>query len=167
MYLVGLSNCGKTNIMISQIEQENGLKFENIYMYSKSRYQPKCLYLKELLKPIKCLGCYKFSTCEQILHQRKILFIFDDVASDNQDVIREYFSIGRHNHIDSFYKLQSYAKLGKYLIGDNANFLFVFAQDDRNLRHIYDYHIGSDMLLDDFESICSAGCKDLYGFLRI
>lgn len=31
--IVGPSNCGKTNVMISLIEHENGLKFENIYIY--------------------------------------------------------------------------------------------------------------------------------------
>lgn len=32
--IAGPSNCGKTNLLISLIESENGLKFENIYIYS-------------------------------------------------------------------------------------------------------------------------------------
>jgi len=39
--IVGPSNCGKTNIMLSLIENPNGLKFENVYIVSKSLYQPK------------------------------------------------------------------------------------------------------------------------------
>jgi len=38
--IVGPSNCGKTNIMLSLIESHNGLKFENVYIFSKSLYQP-------------------------------------------------------------------------------------------------------------------------------
>jgi len=41
---VGPSNCGKTNIMLSLIESPNGLKFENVYIFSKSLYQPKYDY---------------------------------------------------------------------------------------------------------------------------
>lgn len=36
--IVGPSNCGKTNVLISLIEHENGVKFENIYIYSHSFY---------------------------------------------------------------------------------------------------------------------------------
>jgi len=36
--LDGPSNCGKTNVMLSLIESLNGLKFENIYVLSKSLY---------------------------------------------------------------------------------------------------------------------------------
>lgn len=34
--IAGKSNCGKTNLLISLIESKNGLKFENVYIYSKS-----------------------------------------------------------------------------------------------------------------------------------
>jgi len=37
---VGPLNCDKTNIMLSLIESPNGLKFENVYIFSKSLYQP-------------------------------------------------------------------------------------------------------------------------------
>lgn len=135
--IVGPSNCGKTNVMINLIEHENGLKFENIYVYSKSLYQPKYIYLEKLLKPIAGVGYYPFSASENILQpsdaKPNSIFIFDDVACDNQDVIREYFSMGRHNHIDSFYLGQSYAKIGKHLVRDNTNMLVLFKQDDMNL----------------------------------
>ena len=36
-----LSNCGKTNALLSLILHPNGLRFENIYLYSKSLQQPK------------------------------------------------------------------------------------------------------------------------------
>jgi len=30
------------------------------------------------------------------------IFIFDDVACDKQDAVREYFSMGRHTNVDCF-----------------------------------------------------------------
>lgn len=169
--IVGPSNCGKTNVMISLIEHENGLKFENIYVYSRSLYQPKYLYLGELLKPIKGINYYTFSASENIVHpsdaKPNSIFIFDDVACDNQNVIREYFSMGRHNHIDSFYLCQTYAKIPKHLIRDNANVIIIFKQDELNLKHIFNDHVGTDMTFDTFKNMCSKCWKNPYGFLTI
>jgi len=39
--IVGPSNCGKTNFMLSLIESPNGLQFENVNIFSKSLYQIK------------------------------------------------------------------------------------------------------------------------------
>lgn len=169
--IVGPSTCGKTNVMLSLIEHPNGLKFENVYLYSKSLYQPKYLYLGELLKPIKGIGYYAFKNGDDIMDVSKAkpnsLFIFDDVACMNQDVMRDYFSMGRHNHIDSFYLCQTYVKVPKHLIRDNANVLVIFKQDDINLKHIYDEHIGSDMSFQTFKQLCCHCWRDPYGFLSI
>ena len=43
--IAGPSGCGKTNILISLIESEHGLKFENLYLYSKTLDQEKYKYL--------------------------------------------------------------------------------------------------------------------------
>ena len=82
--IVGPSNCGKTNVMISLLESPNGLKFENIYLYSKSLYQPKYEYLKRLISPIKVMGYYTFTDNEKIIPpdeaKTNSIMIFDDVA---------------------------------------------------------------------------------------
>jgi len=31
------------------------------------------------------------------------IFVFDDVAFDKQDTVREYFSMGKYSHVDCFY----------------------------------------------------------------
>lgn len=169
--LTGPSNSGKTNVVLNIIEHENGLKFENVYVYSRSLAQPKYVYLEKLLEPIKGIGYYTFNASENIIHPSEAklnsIFIFDDVISENQDVVRQYFSMGRHSHIDSFYLCQTYAKIPKHLIRDNANFLILFKQDDMNLKHIYNDHIGTDMSFDEFKKLCSLCWKEPYGFLCI
>lgn len=169
--IIGPSNCGKTNVMISLIEHPNGLKFENVYVYSKSLYQPKYMYLEQLLKPIKSIGYFPFNSSENIIEPSEAkpnsLFIFDDVACDKQDVIREYFSMGRHNHIDCFYLCQTYARIPKHLIRDNANTLILFKQDELNLKHIYNDHVSVDMNYEEFRNMCSFCWKEPFGFLSI
>ena len=42
----GPSNCGKTNRLLALITHPNGIRFENIYVYSKSLNQPKNQFKK-------------------------------------------------------------------------------------------------------------------------
>lgn len=170
--IVGPSNSGKTNVIINLIEQDAGLRFENVYVYSKSLYQPKYIYLEKLLKPIPGIGYYSFSTNENIIqpHEAKTnsIFVFDDVACDKQDIIRDYFSMGRHKHVDCFYLCQTYAKIPKHLIRDNANCLILFKQDELNLKHVYKDHVSVDMNFDAFKQMCSICWEsDPYSFVSI
>lgn len=168
----GPSNCGKTNLLVSLIESSNGVRFENVYVYSKSLQQAKYQYLENILKPLsKDIGYYTFSNNSEVIPPDEAMpnsiFIFDDVACDKQNTIREYFAMGRHFDIDSFYLCQTYAKIPKHLIRDNANFIIVFKQDAVNLRHIFDDHVNTDMRYEDFVELCSACWKQPYGFLVI
>ena len=95
------------------------------------------------------------------------IFIFDDVPSRNQEIIKEYFSAGRHYQVESFFLSQTYASIIKHLLRDNANCLILFKQDDLNLKHIYQDHVGTDMTFEQFKSICSICWKDPYDFLSI
>lgn len=169
--IVGPSNCGKTNAMVSLLESPNGLKFENVYLYSKSLHQPKYEYLRNLITPIKGMGFYTFSSNEDVIQpgeaKKNSIMIFDDVACDKQNNIRSYFCMGRHNDIDSFYLCQTYTRIPKHLIRDNANMIIMFKQDEINMKHIYTEHIGSDMTYNTFTEMCRECWKDKYGFLLI
>lgn len=169
--IVGPSNCGKTNVMISLIESPNGLKFENIYLYSKSLYQPKYQYLAYLVKPIRGLGYFTFSDNDSVIPPDKArknsIMIFDDVSCDKQNNIRAYFCMGRHKNVDSFYLSQTYTRIPKHLIRDNANMIIIFKQDELNIKHIYNDHVGVDMSFDKFYDICRECWKDKFGFLVI
>lgn len=169
--ITGPSNCGKTNVMLSLLLHPNGLKFENIYIYSKSLHQSKYEFLKQVIKPIKNMGFFTFSNNSDVVlpkeAKRNSIFIFDDIACEKQDAIRNYFSMGRHYHLDSFYLCQTYTRIPKHLIRDNANFLIIFKQDSMNLKHIYNDHVNSDMTFKTFENVCADCWKTNYGFFVI
>jgi len=169
--VVGPSNCGKTNVMVCLLQHPNGLKFRNVYLYSKTPFQPKYEELRQIFDGINGLGYNVYSDTAEIVPPNDAasdsVFIFDDVACDKQNAMREYFSMGRHSSVDSFYLCQTYSRIPKQLIRDNANLLVVFKQDNTNLRHIYDDHVNTDFTFEDFRHICSVCWQDKYGFLVI
>lgn len=81
--ICGPSGVGKTNIIINLLESPNGLRFENFYIYSKSLFQPKYVYLQNLLSKIKGMGCFMFSSNDDVIPIEQVkpnsVFIFDDV----------------------------------------------------------------------------------------
>lgn len=171
--ICGRSNSGKTNILLNLLENPNGLRFENVYIFCKSLHQTKYQYLEEVLKSISGMGFYTFKCADELIPPEMAkpnsIFIFDDVMNDKQDCIRSYFCMGRHYNIDSFYLAQTYTRVPKHLIRDNANMFILFKQDDTNLRHIYnDCAISCDMTLDEFRRLCGQ-CwdHDKYNFLVI
>lgn len=169
--ITGSSNCGKTNVMITLLTHPQGLRFENVYIYSKSLNQPKYEYLRNVLAPIKGLGYYTFSNNAEIVEPNEAkpnsVFIFDDVICEKQNVIRSYFSMGRHRNVDCFYLAQTYSRVPKQLVRDNANFIIMFKQDDMNLQHVFHDHVAPDVSFKEFQKMCAECWRERYGFLTI
>lgn len=171
--IAGPSNCGKTNLLVSLIESEHGLKFENIYIYSKTLGQPKYKYLQSVLDPIDGVGFHTFSASDQVIAPNEAapnsIFVFDDVICDrNQENMKNFYCLGRHYGTDVFYLTQTFTKVSKHLIRDNCNFLILFRQDETNLRHVFnDFSIACDMKFDEFSKFCYDCWKDKYSFVVI
>lgn len=169
--ICGPSNCGKTNVILSLLTNKNGLKFENIYLYSKSLNQPKYKFLENCISRVKGMRFFPYTDNSEIVKPQdskpNSIFVFDDIACDKQDCMREYFSQGRHNSVDCFYLCQTYARIPKHLIRDNANLLILFKQDEKNLQHVYSDHCNTDMSFIKFKDFCSHCWDRKYGFAVI
>jgi len=156
--ICGPSNCGKTNLLLNLLYNPNGLSFQNIYLYSKSRYQAKYQELESVLSLIPEIGYFPFDDNESVIPpndaKENSIFIFDDVACEKQQHIRAYFCMGRHKNVDSFYLAQTYTRIPKHLVRDNANLLVLFRQDFTNLKHIYYDHVNTDMSFNKFCEMC-------------
>lgn len=169
--ICGPSGSGKTNLLLSLLFDPNGLRFENVYVYSKSLYQPKYKLLEDVLKNVKGVNYFPYTDSEVIIDpsEAKInsVFIFDDVVCDKQDKIRAYFCMGRHKLIDCFYLCQTYTRIPKHLVRDNCNCIILFKQDRMNMKHVFDDHVIPDMTFNKFENICNKCWNDNYGVLVI
>lgn len=169
--IVGCSGSGKTNVMLTLLEHPNGLRFENVYLYSKSLQQPKYEYLRNLMKPLKEIGFFEYDNDENIIPPNEIkpnsVIIFDDIPCQNQSIIRDYFTLGRHKNTDCFFIFQGYSSILKRLIRENTNLLILFKQDTMSIKHIYNDHCMMDMTFDQFKDICSHCWKEPYDFLVI
>jgi Poxvirus A32 protein len=173
--ICGPSNCGKTNVFLNILTK---IHHSDVIICSKTSYQEKYQYLEKMIDEFNQM-CHKYE-----LEPRKYLtysldslpdpeeisscsiVIFDDISTETQDKIANYFAYGRHNKISCFYLCQTYSKIPKQLIRDNANYIILFTQDKTNLKHVFDDHI-CDIEFDKFKKICSESWKQLYGFLVI
>lgn len=169
--ITGPSNCGKTNVLFNLLTDKNGLRFNNVYIFAKSLHQPKYVLLEKILSEVPEVGYFKFDANEDLIppHEAKphSVFIFDDISCEKHDGIRTYFAMGRHSDIDSIYIGQTYSKIPKQLIRDNANILVVFKQDELNLKHLYIDHVNVDMTFENFKNLCAKAWNNRFGFVVI
>ena len=73
---------------------------------------------------------------------------------EKQNKCEAYYTRGRHSNVDCFYLAQNYFKLPRQTIRENSNFICLFPQDLKNVNHIYNDHVDSDMSMEEFRSLC-------------
>ena len=71
------------------------------------------------------------------------------------------------SNVDCFYLAQKYFKLPRQTIIENANFIFLFSQDLKNLNHIFDDHVESDMTMEEFRQLCKTAWEKQHRFVII
>lgn len=171
--IFGPSGCGKTNVLMTILLHHEPVA--SIYLCSRTAFQDKYLKLEKLvesynksnrtkLKFVKC-------TPDNLMLPEKVdegaSIIFDDVLTEGQDKIANFFLRGRHRKISCFYLSQSYTKIPKKSgIRENFNFLIIFRQDNVNLRQMYNEYI-SDLSFPKFRSLCNSCWNISYGFLVV
>lgn len=169
--ICGPSGCGKTVLLFNLIVQKEGLKFTNLYIISQSLEQEKYKMLKDIFDHVDDdeLRLHTMQTCDLLTPNDVAagsIVVFDDVKDNGN--IAMFFSMGRHRKLNCFYLCQTYSNIRKQCLRDNANFIILFKQDDLNLKHVYNNHVGSDFTFQQFKNLCNE-CwnSDDYGFLVI
>ena len=86
----------------------------------------------------------------ELSSEKKNVMVFDDLLLEKEITCESYYVRGRHSNVDCFYLAQNYFKFLRQTIRENANFICLFPQDPKNLNHIFDDHVGSDMTEEEF-----------------
>lgn len=95
------------------------------------------------------------------------IIVFDDVLSEKQNKIRDYFTRGRHNKNSVFYLSQSFHKVAKQCIRENVNLYILFKQSNNNLESFYKDQVDPDMKFDEFKELCKKTWSKKHGFVMI
>ena len=93
--------------------------------------------------------------------------VFDDLLLEKQHIFESYYVRGRHSNVDCFYLAQNYFKLTRQTIRENANFICLFPQDLKNLNHMFDDHVGSDMTKEEFRQLYKTVWEKQHEFATI
>ena len=133
--------------------------------------QAKYVFLRKVLNRVKGLNFFTYTDKSDVVSPEEAcknsVVVFDDVALDDQESIRQYFAMGRHRNLDCFYLCQTYSKIPKQLVRDNANLIILFKQDDLNLKHAYNDHVNTDLPWSTFQNMCRECWKEKHEFLVI
>ena len=93
--------------------------------------------------------------------------VFDDLLLKKQITCESYYVRGRHSNADCFYLAQNYFKLPRQTFIENAYFICLFPQDLKNLNHIFDDHVASDMTKEECRQLCMTAWERQHGFVII
>ena len=101
----------------------------------------------------------------ELSSEKQNVMVFDDLLLEKQNTCESYYVRGRRINVDCFYLAQNYFKLPRQTIRENANFICMFPQDLKNLDHIFEDHVGSDMTKEEFRQLCKVYWERQHGFV--
>jgi len=104
---------------------------------------------------------------KELSSDKKNLMVFDDLLLERQNKCEAYYTRGRHSNVDCFYLAQSYFRLPRQTIRENANFICLFEQDLKNINHIYNDHVSCDMPREEFRNLYNTVWEKPNGFVVI
>ena len=173
MIIAGSTGCGKTNLMLNFLLNKV-LKYDDVMIYTTTPFQPAYRYLHDINTELekKIVALYNPNEMsivgpEQLDTNSTHIVVFDDVMNEDQKVMTDYFTRGRHNNVNVFYLCQSLHQLKKHGIRQNTNIFILFHQDKKTIKYFYDTHISGDMGLEEFENICNKSWSKKHGYIVI
>ena len=157
--IVGNPGAGKTNLLLSLLISEKGLKFRNLYVFSRTIFQKKYRFLEEVIRSIPGMKFETFANSEELMDPDTIesdsVLVIDDVSEENRETMRKFFTISRHKNVDVFFIGHTFSLICKRSCRDNANLICLFPVDLTNLLHVYRENAHSDMTFQTFREMCS------------
>lgn len=168
----GPTSSGKTNLALHLILTENGIRFSNLIVISPTLDQSKYRILDRVLKEVPNIQYHKLTSkkeFDQLLSKTgkelppNTLIVLDDAQNDQYgDLVKKYFSIGRHCLVDTILITQSYTSIPKHLTREQANLIFLFPTSASNMELVYRENCFQEMPFTKFARLCN----DAWGYAK-
>ena len=154
--IIGVSGCGKTNLLLNLIENQPDI--DKIYLYTKDPYEAKYQYL---INKRESVGINHFNDPKAFIEysndmqdvykninyynpnkENKILIVFDDMIADMihnkklNSIVTELFIRGRKINISLVFITQSYFKVPKDVRLNTSHFFIAKIPNRRELHQI-------------------------------
>ena len=184
MLIIGGSGSGKTNVLLSLIENQPDI--DKIYLYAKDPYEAKYQYL---INKREGVGINHFNDPKAFIEysndmhdvykniddynpdkENKILIVFDDMIADMiqnkklNSIVTELFIRGRKLNISLVFITQSYFKVPKDVRLNTTHFFITKILSKRELQEISINH-SSDIIIEDFVDVYRTFTAEPYSFL--
>ena len=105
---------------------------------------------------------------EPIQNDENSTVVFDIMLLSKQESnIDLFFTGGRHNNIDIYYKSQSYFHLPKKTIRNNSYIIILFKQTLRDIIQLFHDIAGLDMTLEEWKQLCLKAWENECDYLQI
>lgn len=171
--VIGKSNSGKTNLIIELLLNRDGLKYQNVYIVSKSLHQSKYINLQKVFNLVPQIGFHCHQSVVDLPNPEECqpysIIIFDDVCATNEanEKLRLYFTTCRHVKSSVFLLTQSIGRVPRHLIRENANFLICFKLDPLSQQLIYRDYLQGELTYEKFCQVCNLIFTKPFNFLCI
>ena len=183
MLIIGPTGSGKSVLLMNMI-LKGWVKFDKLYVYSKTLYQDIMIYLQQNIQAAEAAAKKRRVKDPKIGHfcneesqlpypnecdsKKNNLLILDDCINEKQDgKIMSYFTQGRHNNFNVIYLSQSYHRVPKQCIRENASYVVLFeglsGKDISSIHQAY----SPNLSLEQFKQFYKKGCEDDTGFVTI
>ena len=170
MCLIGVSNSGKTNLLINMLD--NLVDYDCLYIISETSDGINEYFQKLAEKSNGAINFFSNANdfnLEMLDPKKTNVIIFDDICHNTkaQEMIASCFSLGRHHSASIIYLSQSYFKLPVFVRNNTNQFLLFRLGQDSELGKIHQ-RLGTEVSLQRFKQMYEIAVKrQKYGFMYI
>lgn len=117
----------KTNLFFNLLININGLRFQNVHVFTKSLIQDIYKMLETVMKSLfdEGLGYHEYTGNEEVSAPNEVapnsVILFDGIPWKREDNIRKDFAMGIHSVADTFYLCTVTAKYQSTLFERTVN----------------------------------------------
>ena len=154
-------------VIIRLFENKDKITYLSISSISVANETAKNIWDKSDVECTFYESAEDVSDHRELRSEKKNLMVFDDLLHGKENTCESYYVRGRHSNVDCFYLAQNNCKLPAKQSERTRISYCLFPQDLKNLNHIFEDHVGSNMTKKEFRQLCKTAWEKQHGFVII